>query len=145
MSYNPFKAPLALNIRPSRQKYFLIFVPHLTVFIFLLFSDVFTGWLKLIISLLIISSLFYFYQWHLRQSMKQSVQQIFQDTANNWFITTPKYEQKPVEILPSSYIGHLLIIINFIDTDKNKYVALLTSDSLSKDDYRRLIVRIKLS
>jgi len=145
MSFNPFKAPLALNIRPSRQKYCLIFVPHLSVLIFLLLSDVITGWLKLIISLLIISSLFYFYQWHLRLAMKQSVQHIFQDAANNWFITTPKYEQKPVEILPSSYIGRLLIIINFIDTDKNKYVALLTSDSLSKDDYRRLIVRIKLS
>jgi len=69
---------------------------------------------------------------------------IFQDSAKNWFIKTMEYDKQEVQLLGTSFISKALIIINLSDSNKEKYTILITPDSLSNSEFRRVTVRIKM-
>lgn len=145
MSLNPFNAPLALTIKPSLQKWLLIIVPHFIAFVIVLTFSVFTFTLKAGLTFLILFSFVYYFRLHLQQSLKKSVYLIHQDSAKNWFVITKDTERKEVTLSGSSFVSKLLIIINYNDINNNQYGVIVTPDSLSIDDFRQLIVRIKLT
>ena len=145
MSFKPFSSPLALKNKSSLQKKLLVIGPHFVVFLILLGIDVFPLLIKLFLLMLVIFSAHYFSQLHLQKKLSRSVLEIYQDSAKNWFIKTLNHDYKAVSKLPSSFVSNTLIIINYIDADKNNYTSIFTPDSLSSDDYRRLIVRLKMT
>jgi len=144
MLSNPFNTPLALEIKPSFQKWLIVLAPHLLVLMVVLSLDVFNYGLKIILVILIIISANYYIFLYLRQTLEKSITMIFQDSSKNWLIKTNNQAQKTVLLMPSSFINNKLILLNFIDSKNKKYYALITPDSLSKSDFRHLFVRIKL-
>lgn len=70
---------------------------------------------------------------------------IFQDSRKNWLIKTLTTDKQEVQLLSTSFISKLLIIMNVIDTEKNKYTILITPDSLSSTEFRRVFVRLKMT
>lgn len=70
---------------------------------------------------------------------------IYQDSAKNWFISSHDSKRIEVQLLDSSFVSQFLMVINFIDLNKHEYPILITPDSLPKDDYRLLIVKLKMS
>ena len=143
MSHNNFTKQLNLSLETSPQLYLLILIPHLFAPMFLLF---FPSERKIIIApitLAIIFSLFYFLRLHYHKSLKKSVTSIHQDSANNWFIEVAHNEQQPVLLSPSSFESKSLIILNYVGINNVSYCALITPDCISRDDFRRLRVRLK--
>ena len=146
MSLNPFNAPLTLSIKPSFQKYALIFIPHVVALLAILFLDVFNAKMRIVLAILICISAAYYYLLHIWQAFKKSVFTIDQDSEKQWFITTPGSKiKKQVQLLHSSFLGQALMVINFIDYEKRVYTVLITKDSLPKATYRHLFVKLKLT
>ena len=144
MSSNPFNTPLALEIKPSFQKWLIVLAPHFLVLIVVLSLDVFSFSLKIILVIFIIISAIYYRFLYLRQTLEKSITMIFQDSSKNWLIETNQQVQKTVLLSGSSFISKKLILLNFIDTENKKYYTLITPDSQSESDFRHLFVRIKL-
>ncbi len=145
MLSNPFNTPLALEIKPSLQKWLIIVIPHLLVLTLVLSLSVFSLSLRFALSFLIIFSSAYYIRLYLQGASKKSVRMIFQDSRKNWLIKTIKTDKQKVQLLGTSFISKLLIIMNVIDTDKNKYTILITPDSLSSTEFRRVFVRLKMT
>jgi len=145
MSLHPFNTPLALKINPSYQKLGLILLPPFFVCMLLIFLDMFSFKYKLIITSLIFLSTLYYVRLHIHQVLKKSVRVIYQDSSKNWFIETTNIEKKEVKLSNTSFFSWSLILINFIDFNNKKYTVLITPDSLLNEEYRRLIVRLRMS
>ena len=145
MSLHPFNTPLALKIKPSYQKWGLILFPPLFVCTLLISLDLFNFKFKLIIILLICFSTIYYLRLHIHHALKKSVRVIYQDSSKNWFIETIDTERKEVQLSNTSFFSQPLILINCTDFNNKKYTVLITPDSLSNAEHRRLIVRLKMS
>lgn len=145
MSSKPFNTPLALTIKPSFQKWLIVLAPHFLVLILALSLNVFSLVIRLSLVVFILVSLRYYIFLYLKPKSTKYVQTIFQDSNQNWFIKTAKYKKQEVILSGSSFLSNILILTNFTDSNKQHYIALITPDSLPKTEYRRLIVRIKMS
>lgn len=145
MSVNPFSKPLMLEIKPSLQKSLLLIIPHILTLLIVISVKPFPVSFRFILATLVLLSTVYFFRLHFFKSLKNSVNSISQDSAKNWLIFIKDNEQKEVELLGSSFVSNMLIIINYIDINYNKYNVIIAPDSLSSDEFRRLIVRIKMT
>lgn len=149
MSFNPLNVALNQPIKPSLQKSLLIIVPHLIGIIIVLSFTVFSLWLKLQFIVIVLASGFYYTRLHLLQKSKKSVISIQQDSAKNWFISTHdkghEVPPKSVILSASSFGNKYLIVLNYRDINKSYYSAIITPDSISNNDFRRLQVRLSLT
>jgi len=80
---------------------------------------------------------------HYFRNLNNSVISIQIDSADNWYLTTAKNTNLSASLLPTSFNSNILIILNYIDINNQKYSVLITPDSLSNDEFRRLQVRLK--
>ena len=142
MSENPFSKPFILDINSSPLKWALVICPHLLSLVVIFAVGVFPPELKIILSITVTLSLYYFLRLHIFRSLKNSVLSIQQDSNQNWFIKASKQDKTPALLLNSSFISNAFIILNYKDMSSNQFSALLTPDSLSKDQFRHLKVRI---
>ena len=149
MSLNPFKVPLLIEIKPTVQKGLLIFTPHFLALSMIASFDVFSLAVKGILLIFISISAGYYFRLYVMQKSKKSVISIQQDSANNWFITTHdkghEAPPKSVILLASSFVNKYLILMNYRDNNKSYYSTIITPDSISSNDFRRLQVRLKLT
>ena len=149
MLFNPLNAPFYQVIESSLQKALLILFPHLATLALVLGVSVFPLAIKLLLVIVITLSTLYYSRLHLLQTLKKSVKTIQYDSANNWFVKT--YDEnhesslKSVVLLPSSFISKALIVLNYRDNTGSNYSALITADSISSNEFRRLRVRLKLT
>ncbi len=145
MHTNPFNTPLHLVLKPSLQKRLLIIAPHLIALFIIVLLDVFPLYMKIALFTLIVASSIYYSRLHIFNTLKKSIHTIQQDSANNWIISIQeKGDNKTVELLPSSFISKIIIVLNYKDINKSHYSAIITKDSLSDDDFRHLYVKLKL-
>ena len=144
MSSSPFNTPLALKINSSFLKWLIVLTPHFLVLTVVLTLDVFNLSIRFLLIIFVFLSSVYYICLYLQKCLSKSVSMIYQDSAKNWFIKTNNHDKEQVFLSGSSFVSNILILINFIDINNKKYHVLITSDSLSKAKFRRLIVRIKL-
>lgn len=145
MSINSFSAPLSLTNKASFQKKLLIIVPHFFALFLIGVTKPISIYFSLFIIILIGASVIYYYRLHISRKLARSVYEISQDSAKNWLISTQNNEPKQVTLLDSSFASNFLIVINYIDIKNNKYVVVFTPDSLSVNDFRHLIVRLRMT
>jgi len=149
MLFNPLNTPFNQVIESSFQKALLVIFPHFLGVGLVLGFSVFPVWLKLLLIIVIILSALYYLRLHLAQKLKKSVKSIQYDSAKNWFIKTYDRDHetdfKSVVLLPSSFISKALIVLNYRDNNGSHYSAIITPDSISSNEFRRLRVRLKLT
>lgn len=146
MASNRFNKAFTINIKASLEKYLLIIIPHLLVAIVLMiFFDVKEqNLIYLIIILLCISiSLLYFSRLHILFQSEKSIYEIHKNTSGHWKLKLKNGLTKDVTILTSSFVSNLLILIIFKDQSSKDYTALVTPDSVSTNEFRRLKVHLK--
>jgi len=131
------------------SKWLLLSIPHVLGIIILLSVDAFPLMLKVFLIILIVLSFSYYLRLHLVLTSKKSVLFIKQDSAKNWFIT---FNSKPAEtelisvkLLPSSFISRFLIVLNYQDSQDTKHSILITKDSCYSNEFRYLMIAIKLA
>jgi len=149
MSLNPLNVPLLIEIKPTFQKALLIFTPHLLVFALVVSFDVFNWLIKASLLVFIFISIAYYFRLHLIQKSKKSILSIQQDSVNNWFVAIydEGHEAKleSVILLASSFVSKSLIVLNYRNDSGSQYSVIITRDSISSNEFRRLQVRLKLS
>ncbi len=139
---------ISLIIKPSFQKRLIVFLPHLLASLIVLYVVDLSLFTLFILVLGIAVSLVYYSKLHIFQSLKKSVLSIKQDSAKNWFISTKNgYHEEAVNLLGSSFVSNRFIILNYAHNNSvnlfPKYSVLITKDSLSTDEFRRLRVHLK--
>ncbi len=145
MSSNQIKIPFHLTICFSTQKCCLIVIPHLIIFILCLTIGTYLLIPRLIIATLIILSLVYYLRQHIFLSLQKSIIAVSTDSMKNWFLTLQDGSKKSVNLLDTSFANKWLIILNYADINNRKNSVFFTPDSLSIEDFRRLIVRLKVT
>lgn len=139
-----FDKPFALTIKSSLQKNSLIIIPHVLALVLVISIPVISMLMTYLLIVLIVNSLAYFSFRYIALSLNQSVVSIAQDSEKNWFLATADNNRIDVELLDSSFASKLMIIINYMGINNKKYTTVIMPDSVSPDEYRRLLVRLKL-
>jgi len=146
MSLNKFTKPLSLEIHSSLQIGLIVLMPHVIISLIVITFSVFPWWFKLVLLLTVIISAIYYSRYHLLQKYRKSVLSIHQDTASNWLITSNasslEGEKLRVELLPSSFVSQMLIILNFKSSIGEIYNVIITPDCFTDNEFRRLRVRL---
>ncbi|MGB1311003.1 MAG: protein YgfX [Leucothrix sp.] len=143
---SPFSAPLRLQIPSSLTTLLMILVPLCFIAgVVLWYTPIHWGFLLAVV-LVDIAVAYYFVRLHYWQNVKLSVLEINQDAQGQWSIltNTTKDDWQLVTLLPTSFISTFLIVLNF-QSKKRRYSVILPADSLDKDTFRRLRVRIKVA
>lgn len=65
------------------------------------------------------------------------------DSNDSWSLTLRENEKVNVSISATSFSSNLLIILNFKDEFEKQYTSLITPDSVTHDEFRKLKVYIK--
>ena len=146
MSSNQFKQAFTIKIKSTLIKKLLIVLPHVIVAVLLFIFLDFKGLISIyfMLSLLCIAiSLIYFVRLHLIFSSNQSIYNIQNNINDDWSLVLRDYEKVNVSISGTSFNSNFLIILNFKNESKEQYTALITRDSVTQSEFRRLKVRIK--
>ena len=143
MPQNIFTKPLDLSPKASPQIWMMVVIPHLLALSLVLIAMFKSPLIVVILSLVIIFSLFYFLRLFVFKSLKKSVRSIHQDSVNNWYVVAANSAQQSALLLPSSFVSKLLIMLNYTGINNVKYSVLITPDCVSEDEFRRLRVRLK--
>ena len=146
MFSNQFNQSITINVKSSLIKQLLIWFPHaISTTILILFLKLqhlnITYFLLLIICIVI--SLVYFIRLHLLFSANKSIHTIQKSTNDIWKVTFKNGVEKNVSLMNTSFVSSLFIILNFNDSTSKQYSALISSDSVNHDEFRRLKVFIK--
>lgn len=134
---------LSIAIHASPQKWILVLLPHFVSFIVVFSLVQVSILLSLVLILLIVFSTYYFLRLHLFFNASRSVKTIYQDSRNNWFLISATNDEIKVSLLPESFSSNFLIIINYIDSNQDKYVVVITPDSVPSELFRQLKVNLK--
>ena len=143
MINNPYTKPIDISLKKTTQKMLILVFPHLLALLVVLIIDTFPLLLKGLVSIIIVASLYYYCRLYLFYTSKKSITSIQNDSVDNWYLTTVNNAKILASLLPSSFCSNFLIILNYIDINKQKYSVIITPDCLSRDDFRRLRVRLK--
>jgi len=143
---SPFNAPLRLDIPVAIGTLLIIVVPLLFIaLVVLVFTPIHWGFLLLVV-LLVATIGFYFTRLHYWQNLKFSVLEINQDAQGQWSVRTNSKENDWhfVTLLETSFVSTFLLVLNF-QGKRRRYSVILPADSLDKDTFRRLRVRIRVA
>lgn len=75
---------------------------------------------------------------HLLRSSRRSVKGIHLDSHGNWQLTLAGGEIVPVQLHSSSYIHHLLSVLNFTAGPRRSYSVIVLQDRIDSDQFRQL-------
>lgn len=152
-----FSVPLSITLKPTVTLSLLVVIPHMLAFLIVVvliavptsISSVSSSSLVWVAGFVTISciivSLVYFSRLHIWKILDKSIKEIHQDSAKNWSVIVCDEETKSVQLLTTSFISTFLVVLNFKDLNSRIYTAIIVSDSLPGQDFRRLRVRIKTS
>jgi len=139
--------PLAIEISSSLQKQLLVYLPHaISVIIFVWLSRS-TSIPLIVIALMMVGaglSVYYFHRLHISNTLQRSVKLISKDASSNWQIVLSNNNTERVSLDNTCYRSNFLIILNFNDVAKNNYTALITPDSVTTEEYRKLMVLLRI-
>ncbi len=126
-------------IRQSSILIYGLILLHLTAVIAALCNGLDFG-VRLGVGALILASLFYYLKRELR------FQSIFirHGPINGWEIAYSAGRYIAVDILPSTVVSPYLVILHFKQTDKLKQTIFILKDALMGDEYRKLMVQLKI-
>ena len=93
-----------------------------------------------IISMALLSLLFY-----LKRELRFHSLSIVHSMASGWEISLSDNQFYPVKILASTVITPYLIVLHYKIQNKQKQTILICKDALIADDYRKLMVELKIS
>lgn len=133
-------------MKPSMQKWLIVLIPHVLISIMVICFSVFSLWIKLLLFLVIFISFIYYSRLHLFLHCKKSVVSIHQDSARKWLLSTnestDKGDRLSADLLPSSFVSKMLVILNYKDSIGKVYTVIITPDCYSNNEFRRLRVRL---
>lgn len=110
---------------------------HLLSVVAVFISELALAYKVILWDAIIVSLLFY-----LGKHFAHKGQYIRYSSRNGWELDQAFY---PIEILTSTVITSYLLILHFEQQNKRKQTILICKDALINDDYRKLIVALRLS
>ncbi len=123
----------------------MIATVHLVVALILVFMAQLLPIIALLFLLVIIaSSYYYFYRWHVSRTLSKSILELHINSSGDWTLITATKKHNNVIPLDSSFSSQHLMIINFSISTISQYTLLITKDMISKNEFRRLRVRLKI-
>jgi hypothetical protein len=126
---------LLLELKPSKRLKQLVIVIHT-----LALGSSIANALPITVKLLLLTAICIHFCFMIKR-LESEQYKIKHTEALGWEITGDN-NFKPVQILNSTVITVFAIFLHFTDNSRKQSV-LIVNDSLSADDYRRLIVRLK--
>jgi len=142
MSSTRYEPSLRIEPQPSSiLKYILIVnFSGVTIILLCLFSIFFS----LPLVALLWAYFYQLYRYHVLRCIPESIRLLVRETEGEWLLHTLDGEERAVSLSSSSYV-HPQIIILILQAEDKRYILPLLRDSLPKDCFRILSVRLKVS
>jgi hypothetical protein len=129
--------PLLIELKPSKRLKWLLIAIHA-----LAAASNFANALPLAVKLTLATAIFFHLHFMMKRSMNERCK-IKHTEALNWELSGGD-QFKPIQILNSTVIGTFAVFLHFT-VDSHRQSMLIANDALNKDDYRRFIVRLKIT
>lgn len=86
-----------------------------------------------------------FWGWQYKQLRNRRAIQLRYSPSDGWAISTAGQEYQAITFKPTSVINKLLIVLHYTDINRHFKTLLIVNDSMPDQDYRRLLVLLKIS
>jgi len=136
MSLKKSVPALQINLQPSHYLLAFILVSHGGALLLLFLLPV-NLWLKLLVTLVVLFSLYRQWCEHGR-----GYTQLRWDSLDQWWLIEPGGDEFAAQLLPGSYVHPALLVLRFRVDHRVRSLVLL-ADSADGDLLRRLRVRLK--
>ncbi len=83
--------------------------------------------------------------FYLRRELRFHGLSIVHSMVSGWEMALSDHQFYPVKILASTVITPYLIVLHYKIQNKQKKTILICKDALIEDDYRKLMVELKIS
>ena len=100
--------------------------------------------LKLLVGLIIASSLGYYWRWHIQRKTARAVLALTLYTPNTWRLYTPQGAQFAA-LDDSSFISPYLMVLNLRTKPHQLHTLILLRDSLAPALWRELYMRLRFA
>ncbi len=117
-----------------------LWVTHIIAFAAVLLTSI-VLMLKLVIILLISISLFFY----IKREIKRADFFIRYSQAFGWEIAYQENYFHSFDVLPSTVLTSYLIVLHIKQQNRGKQTILICKDTLNNDDFRKLMVELKMS
>lgn len=143
MSSTRSEPPLHIEPRGSRQLALALLLLHGAAMVAVI-NLVIPAWGLAALAGSVIVSLYYTINTHVLGRGQGSVCALVWDTDGEWTVTSCAGQQWAARLLPGSYIHPRLMVLNFALESRGHRSVVLLSDSLDRNTFRRLLVRLRL-
>lgn len=132
-----YEIPHLFEIKPSRCLVYWLLLIHLLAIVGIALSGLALV-LQLIFGVLVALSLTFYLRY-------TNTQATFKHSVLGWEQLTSEDDFCAIEILPTTFISTRFITLHFRAKNGQKNTRFICYDSLATDDYRRLLVALKIN
>lgn len=143
MSSTRSEPPLHIEPRGSRQLALALLLLHGAAMVAIV-NLVIPAWGLAALAGSVIVSLYYTINTHVLGRGESSVCAMVWDADGDWTVTFCSGDQRAARLLPGSYVHPRLMVLNFVLESRGRRSVVLLPDSLDRNTFRRLLVRLRL-
>ncbi len=143
MSSTRSEPPLHIEPRSSRQLAVALLLLHGAAMVAVV-NLVMPIWGLAALAGSVIVSLYYTINTHVLGRGQSSVCALLWDAEGDWTVTSCRGQQWAARLMPGSYVHPRLMVLNFALEGSGHRSVVLLSDSLDRNTFRRLLVRLRL-
>lgn len=143
MSLTRSEPPLHIEPRSSRQLALALLLLHGAAMVAVV-NLAMPVWGLAALAGSVIVSFYYTVNTHVLGRGESSVCALLWDAEGDWTVTSCRGQQWAAKLLPGSYVHPRLMVLNFALESRGHRSVLLLPDSLDRNTFRRLLVRLRL-
>lgn len=83
--------------------------------------------------------------WQYKQQRNSQAIYLRYSPSEGWAMSAAGHDYQAITLKPTSVINKLLIVLHYTDINRHFKTLLIGNDSMSDQDYRRLLVLLKIS
>ncbi len=143
MSSTRSEPPLHIEPRSSRQLALALLLLHGAAMVAVV-NLVMPIWGLAALAGSVVVSLYYTINTHVLGRGQRSVCALVWDAEGDWTVTSCGGQQWAARLMPGSYVHQRLMVLNFALESSGHRAVVLLPDSLDRNTFRRLLVRLRL-
>ena len=142
--YSKFDRPLQLELRPSSILLSILIATHLTAGLGAVLIPV-ADFLKAFVFIVLTINAFYLHRHFIQMRFPHSLRSIDWNLNSGWSFSLSNGEVQSTNLCQPLFISSTILAISFSSGNYRKHAVILAPDSLSRDEHRRLRVRLLAS
>lgn len=101
-------------------------------------------WVKILAVFFLLFSLMLTLRQHVFRAVPDAIANLVWEEGDDWIMSLKNGNQLGAKMTTSRFISPWMTVLNFVDESKRKRAVVLLADSLNKESFRQLRVRLRV-